>query len=145
MGPIIIPSEYGYVLATAVISGIFVVTLGASTGYARKAANIPYPYVYAERAEAEQDPKKHIFNCTQRAHQNTLEALPLYNLLLLISGIEYPKVASAAGLVWVAGRALYASGYKSGDPEKRHKGDFSYIGLFTLLGTSIYTIYQLLK
>ncbi|KAI9023070.1 hypothetical protein CLU79DRAFT_835043 [Phycomyces nitens] len=145
MSPIIVPSEYGYVLATSVVSGLYVFSLGIQTGFARKAANVPYPYAYVEQAEAEKDPKKHVFNCAQRVHQNTLEAFPLYTILLFIGGLEHPKISSAAGLFWVFGRIFYSRGYVSGDPEKRRRGGFGAIGLFTLLGTSVSTIYNLLK
>ncbi|KAF4623124.1 hypothetical protein D9613_002169 [Agrocybe pediades] len=39
----------------------------------RKRAGIPYPQLYAEKSEAEASKDAYLFNCAQRAHQNTLE------------------------------------------------------------------------
>jgi glutathione S-transferase len=99
--------------------------------------------VYAEKSEAEKDPKKNVFNCTQRAHQNTLEVLPVFNTLLFIGGIKYPEISAAGGAVFLLGRVMYASGYSTGDPAKRMRGVFGYLGLLTCLGTSAATIYHL--
>ena len=102
-----------------------------------------------------------VFNCIQRAHQNTLENLPQFFFLLTIGialhdryfktlrmfvfcpgGLSMPKLSAAAGWVWVAGRGVYALGYSTGDPAKRVRGAFGYLGLFTLLGCAIKTALQ---
>lgn len=101
--------------------------------------------VYAEKSEAEKEPKKNVFNCTQRAHQNTLEMLPIYNTLLLVGGLKYPEISAAAGAVFLLGRIAFVSGYTTGDPAKRMRGAFGYLGLITLLGTSLVTVYSLIK
>lgn len=101
--------------------------------------------MYADKAEAEKDPKKNIFNCTQRAHQNTLEMLPIYGTLMLVGGIKYPEISAGAGVVYILGRVFFTSGYCTGDPAKRTRGGFGYFGLITLLGTATSTVYQLLK
>ncbi|KAG2230074.1 hypothetical protein BDF21DRAFT_442377 [Thamnidium elegans] len=145
MVAITIPSEYGYVLGVAVASALYVFSLGAKVGGARKAAGVSYPYLYAEKSEAEKDPKKNVFNCTQRAHQNTLEILPIYNTLLLVGGIKYPEISAAAGAVFMLGRMVFVSGYSTGDPSKRLRGAFGYLGLITLLGTAATTVYTLVK
>lgn len=120
-------------------------SLGFKVGQARRAAKVPYPYVYAEKSEAEKDPKKNIFNCAQRAHQNTLELLPIYNTLLLVGGLKYPEISAAAGAVFLLGRIVFTSGYVTGDPAKRTRGAFGFLGLIALLGTSASTVYSLLK
>ncbi|KAJ2955050.1 hypothetical protein NQZ79_g8879 [Umbelopsis isabellina] len=145
MGAITIASEYGYVIATGIASGIFVTYLGIKVGGARKAAQIPYPYMYAEKSEAEKDPKKNVFNCAQRAHQNTLEGYPIFLTLLFAGGISAPVVSAAAGVVWILGKLFYAQGYSTGDPKKRMRGSFGYLGLFTLLYTSGLSAYTLLN
>ncbi|KAI7871914.1 hypothetical protein BDF14DRAFT_1760497 [Spinellus fusiger] len=144
MSSIVLESSYGYVLGTAILSAFYLVSLSMKSGKARNAANVPYPYAYATKEEAQSDPKKHIFNCTQRVHQNTLEAYPVYMTLLLIGGISHPIVSAVAGLVWIAGRIGYGSGYTTGDPAKRSRGAFGYLGLLTLLGTSFVTVYHTL-
>jgi glutathione S-transferase len=101
--------------------------------------------VYAEKSEAEKNHKKNIFNCTQRAHQNTLEILPIFNILLLIGGLKYPKISAISGLVFILGRIIYVSGYVTGDPSKRMRGIFGLFGLVPLLGTSLVTVFSLLK
>ncbi|KAK4511147.1 uncharacterized protein ATC70_012359 [Mucor velutinosus] len=145
MTALIIPSEYGYVLGVAVASALYVFSLAPKVGAARRAAKVPYPYAYAEKSEAEKDPKKNIFNCTQRAHQNTLEILPVYNTLLLVGGLKYPEISAAAGVVFLLGRIVFTSGYVTGDPAKRTRGAFGFLGLIALLGTSAATVYSLIK
>ncbi|CAO3622971.1 unnamed protein product [Cunninghamella blakesleeana] len=143
--PIVVPSEYGYVLLTSAASALQLFYFGVAVGAARKKAQIPYPYVYAEKSEAEKDIRKHIFNCAQRVHQNTLEIFPVFNTFLLIGGIKYPEVSAGAGAIFILGKFFYARGYKTGDPKKRNQGAFSYLGLITLLYTSGSTIYHLIK
>ncbi len=99
--------------------------------------------MYADSKEAEKDKSKHLFNCAQRAHQNTLENYPTFLVLFSIASIQYPLISTAAGLVWLLGRYVYANGYCTGDPAKRNRGAFAYLGLFTLLGASIKTAFAL--
>ncbi|CEP15667.1 hypothetical protein [Parasitella parasitica] len=146
MTALTIPSEYGYVLGVAVASALYTFYLGFKVvGGARRAAKVPYPYMYAEKSEAEKDPKKNIFNCAQRAHQNTLEMLPVYNTLLLVGGLKYPEISATAGVVFILGRIVYVKGYVTGDPAKRTRGAFGVLGLITLLGTAASTVYSLVK
>ena len=101
---------------------------------ARKKYGVEDPEMYSKDSR--------VFNCIQRAHQNTLENLPQFFFLLTTGGFSCPKLAAAGGWVWVAGRVVYALGYSTGDPAKRVRGAFGYFGLFTLLGCSIYTAIQ---
>ena len=95
--------------------------------------------VYADKVDAEKEPAKKLFNCYQRAHQNTLENMPGFLVLLGTASIENPAWAAGAGLVWLLGRLVYAHGYYSGIPSKRNRGAFSYLGLLTLLTLSVRT------
>jgi len=85
----------------------------------------------------EADPKS-VFNCVQRGHQNYLEGLPGFLLTLGIAGVQFPLISSALGVIYLAGRIVYAIGYSTGIPENRHRGSFGYIGALGLLGMSIY-------
>ena len=145
---------HGYVFSVAIASGLFMTYLGIKVAGQRKAAGVPYPYgmsssltitVYADKAEAETDPAKKVFNCYQRAHQNTLEGYPIFLTLLAIAAIDTPVVAAASGLIWIVGKYFYAQGYYTGVPANRTRGSFSYIGLFTLLGCAIKTSYDLIS
>ncbi|KAI8975520.1 hypothetical protein BDF20DRAFT_822741 [Mycotypha africana] len=145
MTAIVIPSEYGYVLAVAVASTLHLFSIGFKVSGARKAAKVPYPYAYAERSEAEKDPKKNIFNCAQRAHQNSLELFPIFSTLLLVGGLKYPQLSAGAGAFFLLGRMFYVNGYVSGEPSKRMRGIWGMFGIATLLGTSCATVYHLLS
>ncbi|KAG1470972.1 hypothetical protein G6F56_002385 [Rhizopus delemar] len=144
MGYLVVPHEYGYVLGVVGLGALQLAALAFKVGKARKAANVPYPYAYAEKTEAEKDPLKNIFNCTQRSHQNSLELFPIFSTLLLIGGLKHPQISAAAGLVFILGRAVYTSNYSSGDPSKRSRGAFAGVGLITLLGTFSLTVYDLI-
>ncbi|KAJ3555876.1 hypothetical protein NM688_g2337 [Phlebia brevispora] len=117
---IVIPEKYGYTVAA--VAGTFWLTFYQMlrVARARKAAKIPYPQLYAEKAEAEASKEAHVFNCTQRAHQNTLEWLPQVLTSTLIVGLKYPVYAASLCGVWTAARFIYTIGYSTGDPAKRN-------------------------
>jgi glutathione S-transferase len=87
-------------------------------GAARKAAGVKYPAMTSD----ENTQEAAVFNCTQRAHQNTLESLPLLLVMQLLIAQVYPVTAAAIGAVWAVGRIVYMVGYSSGDPSKRLPG-----------------------
>ncbi|MBU1377268.1 MAG: MAPEG family protein [Alphaproteobacteria bacterium] len=59
---------------------------------------------------------------TIRVHYNTLEWLPLLLVPMWLFAIYWnDNIAAALGLVWIAGRILYALGYMA-DPAKREVG-----------------------
>jgi len=140
-----LPMDYGYVILTGVSSGILMGYLGYTVGSARKRLGVPLPSLYADQAEARTDKNKELFNCYQRAHQNALESYSQFLMLLFVGGLKHPLIASAGGWVWILGRLVYASGYYTGDPQKRVRGEFFNAGMLALLGTTISTAISLLR
>lgn len=134
--------EYGYVLAVGVASALVNQWHGFNVVKYRKAAGIKYPVLYASNEEAQKNPAANQFNCAQRAHGNYLENFPNFLVLLAVAGLQYPTLSAGAGALYLVGRVTYALGYSTGDPSKRTKGAFAYIGLFGLLGMSFVTIYK---
>uniref|UniRef100_UPI0035900FD0 glutathione S-transferase 3, mitochondrial-like n=1 Tax=Myxine glutinosa TaxID=7769 RepID=UPI0035900FD0 len=129
-----LPDEFGYVVLVFLYSWGMNMYLASRVMNARKTYNVKYPQMYCD--------KSHLFNCVQRAHQNTLEALPFWMIFQLIAGLAYPVAAAVLGAIWVTSRFTYAHGYYTGDPEKRLRGAYGYIGLFGLLTLSLYTALQ---
>ncbi|XP_075706633.1 glutathione S-transferase 3, mitochondrial-like [Rhinoderma darwinii] len=132
----ILPQSFGYVILTFIYSYVVLMYLGINVGKARKKYGIKYPQMYSD--------KENIFNCIQRAHQNTLEVYPAWLIFQLIAGLAFPIYASVLGAIWVTSRVSYAHGYYTGDPEKRMKGAYGYIGLFGVLLLSLTAALQLL-
>ncbi|KAJ3240470.1 Microsomal glutathione S-transferase 3 [Chytriomyces hyalinus] len=137
MATITLTWDHGYVLGVGALSTLYPFVLGAQIGKARKRAQVPYPFMYATQAECAADKSKLIFNCYQRAHQNFLENYPAFLFLLVAGGVEHPRSAAIAGIVWLYGRSKYSKNYQSGDPSKRNsKGAvvhyFALTGLFCL-------------
>ncbi|KAL7272395.1 hypothetical protein RUND412_004803 [Rhizina undulata] len=145
--PILIPTEYGYVLSTIAASAFVAQWHGFLVGGARKAAQVPYPNAYASHEEATKDPLKFRFNCTQRAHQNFLENYPVFLATMLITGLKYPILATSLGSVWLVGRVAYALGYRASSPESggtgRYKGVFFMLGHMGLMFSSAYVSWQI--
>ena len=82
--------------------------------------------------------KHPVFNCYQRAHQNTLETIPFFLALELIGGLRHPCVAAAAGGAFLIARVVYSLGYYTGNPKARVPGAMgSFLTMFTLLGCSV--------
>mmetsp|Transcript_7360 Transcript_7360/g.18913 ORF Transcript_7360/g.18913 Transcript_7360/m.18913 type:complete len:144 (+) Transcript_7360:2119-2550(+) len=134
MSNLTLESEHGYVALTVALT-VFVHNFYMSfrVGGARKKFGVKYPAMYATGDK----PADNQFNCTQRGHQNSLESLPSFLALLLLVGLRFPVTAAASAVVYNAGKVVYFNGYASGDPEKRLRGAFSYLGFFTLIGAAI--------
>ncbi|KAF8481836.1 hypothetical protein DFH94DRAFT_681184 [Russula ochroleuca] len=112
------PPSFSWVAASLVSVAIVLQWQRISVGNARKKASIPYPQAYAEKAEQESSMDAKIFNCKQRAHQNTLENVPEVILTTLIGGLRYPIFAAAACGFWSVTRILYMIRYGTGEPKK---------------------------
>lgn len=69
----------------------------------------------------------------------------MFLTLLFAGGLGFPCVSAGAGLVFLLGKFFYAQGYSTGEPAKRMRGSFAYLGLLTLLYTSSMTAYNLIK
>ncbi|KIJ65028.1 hypothetical protein HYDPIDRAFT_88789, partial [Hydnomerulius pinastri MD-312] len=69
-------------------------------------------------AEVEASGSALIFNCAQRAQQNTLENFPLALVSALAARLKYPIISAALCEFWVVSRVFYTLGYTTGDPSK---------------------------
>ncbi|XP_078481422.1 glutathione S-transferase 3, mitochondrial-like [Ciona intestinalis] len=131
MAPIdFLPKEFGYVVLCIVYSIIMNIYLTLQVGNARKKYKVLYPAMYSKDSN--------LFNCIQRAHQNTLEQLPLIYVALTIVGLACPKYAAVCGAIYITSRFSYAWGYYTGDPKKRMNGSYGYIGQLGLFLGMLY-------
>ena len=93
---------------------------------ARKQYGVKYPKMYEGTEDS-------VFDCVQRAHQNTLEYLPSFLALLMLNGLAAPLSTAAVGMVWNVARIVYVIGYGKGDPNGRLPGaavsGLAFIGL----------------
>ncbi|CAD7700172.1 unnamed protein product [Ostreobium quekettii] len=113
-----LPSEYGYVMASIAGTAFLVQYMAIGVSKARKRYGVEYPKMYMEGDST--DAK--IFNCTQRAHQNTLESAPIAMVSNGVLGLAHPLTAASLMTVYAVGRFIYFEGYKSGNPNKRFPG-----------------------
>jgi glutathione S-transferase len=91
---------------------LFYALLSLPVGQARKKSGIKPPAMVGDPA----------LERVLRVQTNTLEWLPIFLPALWLAAIYVSDPAAAAlGLVWIAGRALYARGYAEA-AEKRGQG-----------------------
>ncbi|KAI5983437.1 hypothetical protein EDC04DRAFT_2837901 [Pisolithus marmoratus] len=118
MSPILLPEEYKYITGPLIALSWVLFCQALLVSGARRRAGIAYPQLYAEQAECKTNPAAVKFNCTQRAHQNTLEFVPIVIPGTLVTGLKYPLLAVGLSSAFCVGRVLYTWGYKSGNPAK---------------------------
>ncbi|KAG2033003.1 hypothetical protein BDR03DRAFT_711858 [Suillus americanus] len=117
---IVLPPGFGYVAAGLVSTAWVLGWQMLVVGKHRKKSGIKYPQLYAEKAEADASKEAYLFNCAQRAHQNTLEHMPIIVVTTLVTAMKYPVFAGYACGLWALSRILYTLGYTTGDPAKRN-------------------------
>uniref|UniRef100_G3NWK3 Glutathione S-transferase 3, mitochondrial n=1 Tax=Gasterosteus aculeatus TaxID=69293 RepID=G3NWK3_GASAC len=132
----VLPANFGFAIFTYLYSWIMLGYLAVKVGAARKNYNVKYPTMYSD--------KDQVFNCIQRAHQNTLEVYSQWLVFQTIAALVYPLSASVLGAIWVTSRFSYAWGYYTGDPAMRMNGAYGYIGYFGVIFLSISVALQLL-
>ncbi|XP_019182699.1 PREDICTED: microsomal glutathione S-transferase 3-like [Ipomoea nil] len=126
----ILPKEYGYVVIVLVLYCFLNLWMGFQVGTARKKYKVPYPTMYAIEAE-NKDAK--LFNCVQRGHQNSLENMPVFFMLMILGGIRHPLISASLGAIYIVSRYGYFTGYATGDPTKRYTlGKYGFIAIFGL-------------
>lgn len=133
-----LPEGFGYVVMTGVGHVFVNMWMAINVGRARKQYEVKYPQLYHSEPN-------HVFNCIQRAHQNTIESSSTFYFLLFSSGMQYPKISAAAGAVYLAGRIAYALGYYTGEPDKRRFGGFAHVAELVLLGGTLSLVFHSLK
>uniref|UniRef100_A0A5B7BY16 Glutathione S-transferase 3, mitochondrial n=1 Tax=Davidia involucrata TaxID=16924 RepID=A0A5B7BY16_DAVIN len=131
----LLPKEYGYVALVLVLYCSLNFWMAGQVVKARKKYKVSYPTLYASESD-NKDAK--VFNCVQRGHQNSLELMPMFFVLLILGGIKHPLISASLGLFYIFTRYFYFTGYATGNPENRVSiGKF---GFLAILGLMICTI-----
>ncbi|RVW61051.1 Microsomal glutathione S-transferase 3 [Vitis vinifera] len=120
----LLPREYGYVVLVLVFYCFLNFFMAISVGKARKKYKVSFPNLYALESE-NKDAK--LFNCVQRGHQNSLEMMPVFFVLMILGGIGYPLTCAALGSLYIVSRYFYFTGYSTGNPENRLKIGFVFL------------------
>ncbi|XP_077240009.1 uncharacterized protein LOC143880915 [Tasmannia lanceolata] len=116
MATVELHKEFGWVVAVLVLYVILNTYMFIQVYVARKKYNVPYPTLYAIESE---NPNAKLFNCVQRGHQNSLEMMPIFFVLLLLGGVQHPWISVGFGLFYVVTRFFYFTGYSTGNPDNR--------------------------
>ncbi|EEF36198.1 microsomal glutathione S-transferase 3 [Ricinus communis] len=131
----VVPKEYGYVALVLVAYCFLNLWMAGQVGKARKKYKVFYPTLYALESE-NKDAK--LFNCVQRGHQNSLEMMPMFFVLMILGGFRHPSVSAILGCLYIISRYFYFTGYSTGDPQKRLS--IGKYGFLSLLGLMVCTI-----
>ncbi|KAI5683828.1 hypothetical protein M9H77_05056 [Catharanthus roseus] len=131
----ILPKEYGYVVLVLVLYCFLNFWMMFQVGKARKKYKVFYPTLYALESE---NKEAKLFNCTQRGHQNSLEMMPMFFMLMILGGMKHPIICASLGLLYIVSRFFYFKGYATGIPENRLT--IGKYGFLAMIGLKICTI-----
>ncbi|ORX78651.1 membrane-associated proteins in eicosanoid and glutathione metabolism [Basidiobolus meristosporus CBS 931.73] len=137
--------EFAWPILAAAAMGFQLVAIGAGVGAARKKYKVDYPDMGSGRFAAKLNDEDWVaFNNVQRSHQNYVEQISSAQIFVLLTGLFCPKFAGFLGFVYIAGRQLYANGYRASGPEGRRAGAILFnISLLTMLLTIVYSCLKL--
>ncbi|KAM4124282.1 hypothetical protein ACB094_01G218900 [Castanea mollissima] len=132
---LVLPKEYGYVALVLVFYCFLNFWMAAKVGRARKRFNVPYPTLYALESE---NKEAKLFNCVQRGHQNSLEMMPIFFMLMMLGGFRNPCTCAVLGALYTVTRFFYFKGYSTGDPQNRLTiGKYGFLALLGLMVSTI--------
>ncbi|KAL3735732.1 hypothetical protein ACJRO7_024800 [Eucalyptus globulus] len=135
MEGMLLPREYGYVALVLVFYCFLNFWMAAQVGMARKKYKVFYPTLYASESE---NKEAKLFNCVQRGHQNSLEMMPMFFMLMIVGGLRHPCACAALGVLYTVSRFFYFKGYSTGDPQKRLKiGKYGFLAIMGLMVCTI--------
>lgn len=130
-----LPKEYGYVAIVVVLYCFLNFWMSFQVGKARKKYKVFYPIMYATEADSK-DAK--LFNCIQRGHQNSLEMMPMFFVLMILGGFKHPLICASLGVFYSITRFFFFKGYATGDPQNRlNIGKYGFLALFGLMISTI--------
>merc|ERR1712062_408663 len=92
-------SNYGLVGLSMIFNLYILMYLGIQVGKARKKYGVDYPNMYADPAHCKDPKMANIFNCIQRAHQNSIEQQPTFLTTVALCSMKYPLVAGVSAFV----------------------------------------------
>ncbi|KAJ8753415.1 hypothetical protein K2173_019814 [Erythroxylum novogranatense] len=142
-GGIILGRDYGYVVLVLVTYTFLNFWMAAQVGKARKKYKVAYPTLYAVESE---NKEAKLFNCVQRGHQNSLELMPIFFVMMILGGMRHPCVSAVLGSLYVVTRYFYFTGYATGDPQNRlNIGKYGFLALFGLMACTISFAITLLR
>lgn len=131
----LLPKEYGFVAIVLVLYTFLNFFMTFQVGKARKKYKVFYPTLYASESE-NKDAK--LFNCVQRGHQNSLETMPIFFMLMILGGLKHPIICAVLGVLYTVARYFYFIGYATGKPENRLKlGGFFMPALLGLMVSTL--------
>ncbi|CAK4034315.1 glutation S-transferase [Lecanosticta acicola] len=127
---VVVPEEYGYVVATTAFTFFLGLWHGARARPFRTKVKIWAPKAYADTADVaaakpEQKDDLYLFNCAQRAHANYVENQPSTAIAILLAGLRYPRLSTLLGAGWILGRIIFAIGYTQ---KKKENGSGRMLG-----------------
>ncbi|KAH6799350.1 ARM repeat superfamily protein [Perilla frutescens var. frutescens] len=77
--------------------------------------------------------KNDVKNILQRGHQNSVELMPMFFILIVLGGIRHPQIAACLGAAYTVTRFFYFKGYSTGHPKLRLTiGKYGFLSLFGL-------------
>ncbi|XP_061347946.1 uncharacterized protein LOC133293383 isoform X2 [Gastrolobium bilobum] len=127
----LLPKEYGFVAIVLVLYCFLNFYMAGQVGRARNRYKVFYPTLYASESE-NKDAK--LFNCIQRGHQNSLETMPIFFMLMILGGLRHPSICAALGILYTVARYFYFTGYATGEPKNRLTiGKFFFLALLGLM------------
>ncbi len=130
-------TNFGYCALTAIGIGVQGYMDAMHTVKLREELGIAYPDD-GIKSQKLGDTEWHKFSCYKTVHHHAMEYMPFAMTTLFIGGVHYPVISASFGAVYVIGRQVFATGYRTYGPEGRYNGNLILrIGVLGLLVTSI--------